>query len=961
MNTHQQLVPAFRVVSLVAGLAVMLALVPVAAREKGPGAVPLGVGSRGQAAPPPSGVIARFAREPNPIALTGAARPARYMEASGQRAAFLGREDGSFEAWVYPLKVLHDFNLSFGVAAYADPIPGASLASAVDIRPESSTVRYSHASFRVDATWLVPIDMAGGLVLLDVDTSEPLTIVVKFRPDLKPMWPAALGGQYSYWDDGVKAYVIGEGSGRNNALIGCPLGLTPPEQPAHNLPDAPSQFSIRVTPEVAARGLVPIVITAANERLDAVKKQYAALLSSAEAGYRKSTEHYRRLRDEFTSMRSPDARIDLALEWAKVALDKGLVCNPHLGCGLIAGLGPSGTTERPGFGWFFGGDAFINSWAMTAYGDFDTVKQALEFLRKRQRADGKMMHELSQGAGYIRWFEDYPYGYYHADTTALYIIGVSDYVNASGDVALARDFWPSIRKAYDYCASTDEDGDGLMDNTKAGLAAAETGSLRSRDVLTDVFLASAWTEATSAAANLARIAEPGFAPTAQAAYDKARASLNRRFLDDAGRRVYYAVMKDGKGQAEQTVWPAFGIWRGVFDTNRPAVEGMLDELARAGIGADWGARMLSRDSKLYEPLGYNNGAAWPFLTGFAGLAEYVARRGPVGWQYLDGTADLTFLEARGYIPELLSGDRARSIDAAVPHQLFATTGFASMLLRGMLGLREGTSSDVRSPKSEVDIGHRGSTSSPRPEPAEGRTPDVGRRGTTVGTELQLGAGATIPMRLAPQLPPGWSFLHVKNLRWQNAVFDLDLEQQADSLSVRITPRTGTVPLQLELPLPPGAEWQPAKQSPFRKIDGIDQSRGTWLQASLTVTRTETFVVRYRPGITLVPLHDPMQSGDTSHRLRIIDARFANNVYTVRVQGLRGQSYRLRVDTPLEISAIEGGPATQGKGTAVGQGFSLAVREISREAGKRTIEATFAPGGASEWVDGEIVIRTRRGR
>src|SRR5512142_2090307 len=97
-------------------------------------------------------VIPRFARQPNPIALTGAARPSRYMEASGQRAAFLGREDGSFEAWVYPLKVLHDFNLSFGVAAYADPIPGASLASTVDIRPESSTVRYSHASFTVDAT-----------------------------------------------------------------------------------------------------------------------------------------------------------------------------------------------------------------------------------------------------------------------------------------------------------------------------------------------------------------------------------------------------------------------------------------------------------------------------------------------------------------------------------------------------------------------------------------------------------------------------------------------------------------------------------------------------------------------------------------------------------------------------------------------------------------------------------------
>ena len=51
------------------------------------------------------------------------------MEASGRKAAFLGREDGSFEAWVYPIKVLHDFRLSFGTPDYADPIPGASLAT----------------------------------------------------------------------------------------------------------------------------------------------------------------------------------------------------------------------------------------------------------------------------------------------------------------------------------------------------------------------------------------------------------------------------------------------------------------------------------------------------------------------------------------------------------------------------------------------------------------------------------------------------------------------------------------------------------------------------------------------------------------------------------------------------------------------------------------------------------------
>jgi glycogen debranching enzyme len=700
------------------------------------------------------GPVPRFVRPSSPIALAGPARPSRYMEASGRRAAFLGREDGSFEAWAYPLKLLHDFRLSFGVSAYADPIPGDSLVTTVDIRPEASSVRYSHAVFTVDATWLVPLDQPGGIVLLDVTTSEPITVHVRFRPDLKPMWPAALGGQYSYWDDDLKAYVIGEGSGKNAAIVGSPLGLAPPEQPAHNLPDAPSQFAIRVTPDVAERGLVPIVIAGSVEKLDAARTAYAALLASPEAAYRQAAAHYRRLREEMTSVESPDRRFDLAFEWGKVALDKGFVCNPHLGCGLIAGLGPSGTTERPGFGWFFGGDTFINAWAISSYGDLDTVRQSLEFLRRRQRADGKMMHELSQGAGFIRWFEDYPYGYYHADTTPLYVIAVRDYVRASGDAAFARDFWPSVRKAYDYCTSTDEDGDGLMDNTKAGLAAVETGKLRSRDVLTDVFLGSAWTEAAAAMRDLARIADPSFAGTADAGAQKARESLNRRFLDDANRRVNFAIMKDGQGQAEQTVWPAFGVWRGVFDAGHASVAGMLDQLAGFGLGTDWGARMLSKESALYEPLSYNNGASWPFLTGWAALALFKGGRTDAAWQYLDALADLTFLEGRGYVPELFSGDRLRSIDAAVPHQLFATTGFVSGVMRGLIGLEE------------TDHG----------------------------------------VRLSPVLPPGWDFLTVRNLRWRDGRATLEIRRDARgalSFEVAETQAPG-VPVTLDPRRPPGS-------------------------------------------------------------------------------------------------------------------------------------------------------------
>lgn len=850
-------------------------------------------------------IVPRFDRGTNPIALTGPARPQRYLEASGRRAAWLGREDGGFEAWVYPLKVLHDFHLAFGVPAYADPIPAASLASWVDVRPEASLVRYAHDSFTADAIWLVPLSEAGGLVLLDISTSVPITVQVQFRVDLKPMWPAALGGQYSYWDDALKAYVIGEASRKAAALVGSPLGLTPPTQPAHNLPDAPTQFSIAVTPEVAARGLVPIIIAASPDGLDAANATYQKLLASPEALYREAADHYRRVREDLTSLDSPDDRLDLALEWGKVALDKGLVCNPHLGCGLIAGLGPSGTSERPGFGWYFGGDTFINSWAMTAYGDFATVKQALVFLRERQRADGKMMHELSQGAHYIRWFEDFPYGYYHADTTPLYILAVRDYVRVSGDDALGKDFWPSLKKAYEYCASTDEDGDGLMDNTKAGLAAVETGALRRRDVLTDVFLGAVWTEAADAAAEMAALAgDEAFAASAREAARKASASLNRRFLDDEGRRIYFAVMKDGKGQSEATVWPGFGLWRGVFERGRPAVEGMLDDLAGAGVGADWGARMLSIDSTLYEPLSYNNGASWPFLTGFAALALYSHGRADAGWTYLDGTTDLTFLESRGYMAELFSGDRLRSVDAAVPHQLFATTGFVSTLLRGLVGL------DAR--------------------PA------------------QDGGDARLPARLkiAPQLPAGWRSLHARQVRWRDVTADVSVSKEPDAFSITVTPHGGTLPVELQAQLPPGAVLV-TRDARWRAVGaGHDQSRGLRLTQVADVSTPTTFRLRHTPGVEVRPLHAPLRLGDVSSRLRVIDARMDGDTYRVRVEGRRGRTYRLELLTSRAIGAVEGATRVPGSGGPV-------VLEVSFPGGESSL-----PGRVlrrDDWAPGEISV------
>ena len=118
---------------------------------------------------------------------------------------------------------------------------------------------------------------------------------------------------------------------------------------------------------------------------------YRRLLApgAAEREWRRRVAHAEAIRTAQLTLRSPDTLLNRAVEYAKVNLDESYVCNPDLGCGLVAGYGLSGgASDRPGFGWFFGGDAAINSFAMTGVGQHALVREgALKFFAKYQRAD----------------------------------------------------------------------------------------------------------------------------------------------------------------------------------------------------------------------------------------------------------------------------------------------------------------------------------------------------------------------------------------------------------------------------------------------------------------------------------------------------------------------------------------------------------------------------------------------
>src|SRR5277367_6665621 len=79
-----------------------------------------------------------FSQASHPAPTLSRTAPAReFLGGLGTRAGMLGDESGTFEAWVYPLKIFRDFHLYFRIRGQV--VAAESLARTVTVGPESWT------------------------------------------------------------------------------------------------------------------------------------------------------------------------------------------------------------------------------------------------------------------------------------------------------------------------------------------------------------------------------------------------------------------------------------------------------------------------------------------------------------------------------------------------------------------------------------------------------------------------------------------------------------------------------------------------------------------------------------------------------------------------------------------------------------------------------------------------------
>ena len=855
--------------------------------------------------------IAKTTLSKSRLMLTRRTQNGSFYDVVGRKSAAFGYEHRNMEAWVYPLKILDDFALDFQIEGYNLPFNGRDLLTNIEVRPEATIFTYSHAAFTVRQIVYAPVDEQGLISLLDINTKLPMTVAVSFRPKLKLMWAGNMMTPFVGQDDKEKYYFIGEETQKFYGIVGSPNAKDVSLNPYQEEPkDIPVKYLLQISPDEAKQNFIPIAISASTDGRAKAVETYKNLIANAIPLYEKNVKYYEDFLDRTTDVKTPDERLNTAFAWAKIGTEKGVATNPYLGTGLLAGFRTSGESERPGFAWYFGRDSMWTSLAINSYGDFNTTKDALNFLKKYQRDDGKIPHEISQSTALIDWFKGYPYAWNSTDATPLYVIVNADFYRTSGDLAFIKANWDSITKAYKYEEATDTDGNGLLENTKFGHGWVEGGALYPPHE--EIYLQGVWIEASKNMAEMAdAMGDKTLAEKARANAAKTKAAMEKTYwLGDKGFYAYATqlprkeAVKAEPGPNlerrqkrlnelqtatiydEDTVLPAVPMWWKTLDDANAQKE--IDHLASAKISTDWGARIIANDSQLYDPLSYHYGSVWGLFTGWQSVAAYNYGRPHVGYQALMANSLLTYSNALGYVTELLSGDFNAPFGRSSHHQIWSEAMVVSPVLRGMLGL---------------EISNAGKS-----------------------------------LKFAPQIPANWNDLTVQNIRAGDSSVDFTLKRGGGKMTIFVNRKNGTLSniiLSPSFPLDAVIKNVTAngKKLAFQMKNFGDVQQAE-VKFELTLPIEITF--DYAAGTEVYQEIPLLEAGQENTGMRIIKTQARKDGLYLSVEGRGDQRNILNVKSPRGVKA------------------GADVMIVGANAGEQNLQIVFS-GNGKDYVRREILL------
>jgi hypothetical protein len=343
---------------------------------------------------------------------------------------------------------------------------------------------------------------------------------------------------------------------------------------------------------------------------------------------------------------------------------------------------------------------------------------------------------------------------------------------------------------------------------------------------------------------------------------------------------YYNYGLDSEGRPVTNLNPAIGFsaWLGSLPDGR--ARAVLERLATGSFLSDWGQRNMSLEDPRYREGDYQVGSVWPVMTFGPMLADFQyhnAAQGLLTWMAM---IRLGQFNARGAMPEVLSGASYRLLDNSVPHQMFSEMAVIPGFVNGALGI-------------DPDVPHR-------------------------------------TLHLAPHLPPGWPECSVRQFPYGTDQFAMTLRQQPGILSSEIQfSSSQPVTIDFSPALPAGAEdisvQQDGRPVAFR---AEEHGSDTHVIAQFQVAGRSRIEVRYRAGVAVEAAWHLLLEGDPSSNLRVLRTNYRKPYLEMLVEGLPDRSYDVRLFTAWRPKEGEGVKV-------VSSGHEASVVEISAPAAVRS--------------------------
>jgi glycogen debranching enzyme len=767
----------------------------------------------------------------------------------GRRSAIFGYSEHGLEVWAYPLQVVDSFGVAFRKQGGTTEIDGRAVLRRMEYSPEAVTRIYVGPDFIVREKLFVPLDAPGAIMSYEIDGAEPVDIVIRFNPVLNLMWPGGIGGQEAAWNAAASGYLLSEPLHRYTALVSSPDIVAHDETPnaTRRVRDSPGVgFTIR-----ASRGHAAEVVVAAGlsgEDPSAIAKELLRRGGELETA---AAQHYDDVLNRGLQIETSDPEVDRALEWSQVALDQAWVCNRDLGCGQVAGYGPSRKARRPQYAWFFAGDGMVATHALLAAGRYERAREELEFILKFQdRKTGMIWHELSQSAGAMEW-RKYPYMYVHVDLSYDFLDVVAEYYSVTGDLQFVKKNWNAIESAYRYCKSLLDPKDGLprIPGDKQGF--------NEQDALSDeLTLSASWVAASDAFASLATAAgRQAAAKAALSESQRARLQVQSRYWDEGRHFWISGHTRAGAPVMDRDIRPVAVVPESLFSPEQRS--SVLDELASADFQTDWGTRGKAATDPTYDPNLYASGSVWALATATVARAFWSEHRPATAFPIWSALVPWSTLDSPGHMHETLAGDFYHEEIESVPEQTWSSASFLTAAVQGLLGLR-------------VD-------------------------------------GAGRHLEFAPHLPVEWSKVSLRRVLVGGSEVALELTHSMGEMTLHVRNQGAPVKMSFDPELPLGATVRKAQIDGHEVVATVEQHpQDTHAHLEFDLPQGDGVLsIGYTGGVAIVPVTPRPVIGNGSRAMKLVSTNLKDRVYTIELDHFAAEPARFEVRTPWKVESASG--------------------------------------------------------